>query len=223
MKYIKGAVEIFLKKKNFIYFLKIQAFLLPLAFISFVWSLILTFKAENLAQSLSTNSVFMFSSVLLNLLNAVIYLFVTVASIEAIRRVSENSSLSVQEAFLVAKAKAWKFLLIGILKGAILLIGFLLLIIPGIIFSVWFAFSGMEIVLNKTGVKESLSKSKALVIRRFWPVLGKLFVIGIFVTVLQIIFTILPYGIGNLMSPVFGILFLLPIYLLFKELEAHKA
>ena len=223
MKYIKGAVEIFLKKKNFIYFLKIQAFLLPLAFISFVWSLILTFKAENLAQSLSTNPVFMFSSVLLNLLNAVIYLFVTVASIEAIRRVSENSSLSVQEAFLVAKAKAWKFLLIGILKGAILLIGFLLLIIPGIIFSVWFAFSGMEIVLNKTGVKESLSKSKALVIRRFWPVLGKLFVIGIFVTVLQIIFTILPYGIGNLMSPVFGILFLLPIYLLFKELEAHKA
>ena len=223
MKYIKGAVEIFLKKKNFIYFLKIQAFLLPLAFISFVWSLILTFKAENLAQSLSTNSVFMFSSVLLNLLNAVIYLFVTVASIEAIRRVSENSSLSVQEAFLVAKAKAWKFLLIGILKGAILLIGFLLLIIPGIIFSVWFAFSGMEIVLNKTGVKESLLKSKALVIGRFWPVLGKLFVIGIFVTVLQIIFTILPYGIGNLMSPVFGILFLLPIYLLFKELEAHKA
>ena len=223
MKYIKGAVEIFLKKKNFIYFLKIQAFLLPLAFISLVWSLILTFKAENLAQSLSTNPVFMFSSVLLNLLNAVIYLFVTVASIEAIRRVSENSSLSVQEAFLVAKAKAWKFLLIGILKGAILLIGFLLLIIPGIIFSVWFAFSGMEIVLNKTGVKESLSKSKALVIRRFWPVLGKLFVIGIFVTVLQIIFTILPYGIGNLMSPVFGILFLLPIYLLFKELEAHKA
>ena len=223
MKYIKGAVEIFLKKKNFIYFLKIQAFLLPLAFISFVWSLILTFKAENLAQSLSTNPVFMFSSVLLNLLNAVIYLFVTVASIEAIRRVSENSSLSVQEAFLVAKAKAWKFLLIGILKGAILLIGFLLLIIPGIIFSVWFAFSGMEIVLNKTGVKESLSKSKALVIGRFWPVLGKLFVIGIFVTVLQIIFTILPYGIGNLMSPVFGILFLLPIYLLFKELEAHKA
>ncbi|KKR86138.1 MAG: hypothetical protein UU32_C0021G0004 [Candidatus Woesebacteria bacterium GW2011_GWB1_41_10] len=223
MKYIKGAVEIFLKKKNFIYFLKIQAFLLPLAFISFVWSLILTFKAENLAQSLSTNPVFMFSSVLLNLLNAVIYLFVTVASIEAIRRVSENSSLSVQEAFLVAKAKAWKFLLIGILKGAILLIGFLLLIIPGIIFSVWFAFSGMEIVLNKTGVKESLLKSKALVIGRFWPVLGKLFVIGIFVTVLQIIFTILPYGIGNLMSPVFGILFLLPIYLLFKELEAHKA
>ena len=223
MKYIKGAVEIFLKKKNFIYFLKIQAFLLPLAFISLVWSLILTFKAENLAQSLSTNPVFMFSSVLLNLLNAVIYLFVTVASIEAIRRVSENSSLSVQEAFLVAKAKAWKFLLIGILKGAILLIGFLLLIIPGIIFSVWFAFSGMEIVLNKTGVKESLLKSKALVIGRFWPVLGKLFVIGIFVTVLQIIFTILPYGIGNLMSPVFGILFLLPIYLLFKELEAHKA
>ena len=223
MKYITEAIRIFFKKDNFIYFFKIQAFLLPLAFVSVVWSLILAFKAESLAESLSTNPIFIFSSVALNLLNAVIYLFVAVASIEAIRRVLENSSFSVYEAFLVAKARVWKFLSMGILKGVVLLAGFLLLIVPGVIFSVWFAFSRMEIVLNNVGAKESLSKSKALVAGRFWSVFGRLFVIGIFVTVFQVVFTTFPYGLGNLISPLFGILFTLPVYLLYRELEAHMA
>ena len=97
MKYITEAIRVFFKKDNFIYFFKIQAFLLPLAFVSVVWSLILAFKAESLAESLSTNPIFIFSSVALNLLNAVIYLFVAVASIEAIRRVLENSCIILKE------------------------------------------------------------------------------------------------------------------------------
>ena len=218
---IRKSLEIFSKKENFIYFFRIQAFLLPIALISFIWGLILSFNSANLSESLSTNPVFIFLSTGLGLINSLIYFFVAIASIEAVRRVLDNSTLSVREAFLVAKAKAWKFALMGILKGIIILGGLLLLIIPGIIFSVWYAFTGLEVVLNGAGVKESLSKSKALVQGRFWPVLGRLFVVGIFVMIIQVIFTTFPYGLGNLMSPLFGILFLLPIYLLFKELEGR--
>lgn len=223
MKYITEALRIFFKKKNFIYFAKVQAFLLPVAFISFTWSQVVRFGSEKLSESMSTNPVFLFANTGLGLINTVIYLFVAVASIEAIRRVTEGSSFSVREAFLVAKKRVWKFFLAGTLKLAILVGGFLLLIIPGIIFSVWFAFSGIEIVLNNAGVKESLSKSKALVVGRFRPVFGKLFVIGIFTILVSIVFTLLPFNLGSLISPFFGILLTLPVYLLFKELAPTRS
>lgn len=223
MKYIKEAVQIFSKKENFIYFAKVQAFLLPVAFISFVWSQVVRFGSEKLSESLSVNPVFLFANTGLGLINTVIYLFVAVASIEAIRRVIEGASFSVREAFLVAKSKVWKFFLAGLLKLAILMGGFLLLIIPGIIFSIWFTFSGIEIVLNNAGVKESLSRSKALVVGRFRQVLGKLFVIGIFTILESIVFTFLPFNLGTLISPFFGILLTLPVYLLFKELAPTQS
>lgn len=222
MKYLIESVKIFFQKENFIYFAKIQAFLLPVPVIFFIWSLILRFGSAKLSESLSAGPTLFLLSIALSFVNVVISLFVEIALIEAIRRVRDGFSLSVREAFRVAKSKTWKFFLLGLLKVVILAVGFLFLLIPGIIFAVWFVFSKFEVVLHQAGVRESLAKSKALVGGRFWWVLGRLLIFEIFAVLAQIVFALLPYSLGTLVSLFFVVLFILPFYLLFKELEGRE-
>jgi len=218
---IRKSVETFFKKENLIFFLKIQLPLLPLILISFVWSLILEFGADRLPEGLSTNPAVLFSASILGLLNAVIYLFVAIASIVAIKRVLEGGVLSFSESYSQVKSKLLKFALVNLLRGIILLFGFLFLIIPGVIFFVWFMFAHFEVVLTGAGIRESLSRSKALVAGKFWKVLGRLVVFGLFQILVQTFLTILPLNIGSLISPLLGILFILPILLLYQELVAQ--
>lgn len=215
---IKKSIETFFKKENLSFFLKIQLPLLPLILISVVWSLVLEFGADRLPEGLSTNPVVLFSASILGFLNAVIYLFVAIASIFAIKRVFEGGALSFSESYSQVKSKLLKFGLVNLLRGLILLFGFLLLIVPGVIFLVWFTFAHFEVVLTGAGVKESLSKSKALVAGKFWKVLGRLVVFGLFQVLVQTLLTILPLNIGSLISPLLGILFILPVYFLYQEL-----
>jgi hypothetical protein len=219
---IQKSFGIFFDKKNLIYFIKVQSPLLPLAFISFSWSLVLAFAAEGLSESISTSPLFISFNTIIGILNSLVYLFVSIASIEAIRRVLKGSQPSIGEIYTFAKTRAWKYSLMLLLKGIILLFGFLLLIIPGVLFSVWFAFSGFEIVLNNSGVRESLSKSKDMVKGRFWPVLGRFLVFMGFAILVSIAISILPLGIGTLVTPLSGILLLLPTYLLYQELAGQE-
>lgn len=218
---IKKSVQTFFKKENLVFFLKIQLPILPLTLISFIWSLILEFGAERLPEGLSTNPVVLFSASILGLLNAIIYLFVVIASIFAIKSVLEGGSASFSLIYSQVKSKLLKFALVNFLRGLILLVGFILLVIPGVIFLVWFTFSHFEVVLTGAGIKESLSRSKALVAGKFWKVLGRLIVFGLFQLLIQVFLTILPFNIGSLISPLLGILFILPVFLLYQELAAQ--
>jgi hypothetical protein len=146
---------------------------------------------------------------------------VAIASIFAIKKVLEGGALSFSESYSLVKSKLLKFALVNFLRGIILVIGFLLLIVPGVVFLVWFVFAHFEVVLTEAGIKESLSRSKALVAGKFWKVLGRLVVFGLFQVLVQMILTILPLNIGSLISPLLGILFILPVYLLYQELAAR--
>jgi hypothetical protein len=93
--------------------------------------------------------------------------------------------LSFKEEILATKSLIIPSFLGGLLYGLIVFGGLLLLIIPGIIFSVWYAFSAMGIVLDKKPVLESLSYSKSLVMGRFWKTLLYIFVPAFCITVFQ--------------------------------------
>lgn len=69
----------------------------------------------------------------------------------------------------------------------ILLGGFFLLIVPGIIFLIWFAFSMYFLVLEDTGIVDSLKKSKALVQGRLGAVLWRLIAPGVVFALLYIV------------------------------------
>ncbi|TSC85405.1 MAG: hypothetical protein G01um101416_873 [Microgenomates group bacterium Gr01-1014_16] len=61
-----------------------------------------------------------------------------------------------------------KVLVTGLLTGLAVAGGFLLLIIPGFIFSYWFAFTNQIVVIENLSGTAALSRSKQLVKGRFW-------------------------------------------------------
>jgi hypothetical protein len=70
------------------------------------------------------------------------------------------------------------------------------------------------------GVKQALLKSKELVKGIYWKMLGRLIVFGAFAMIVQMILSVVPYGLGSIISSLCGGLYMLPLYLLYKELSA---
>jgi hypothetical protein len=84
------------------------------------------------------------------------------------------SGLKANESLKKGINKFWSLLWVSILSGLMVLGGFILLVIPGIIFSIWVS-QAIFVVLfeDKTGTK-AIRRSKALVKGLFWPVFGRL-------------------------------------------------
>jgi hypothetical protein len=78
-------------------------------------------------------------------------------------------------------------ILASILVGLVVIGGMILLIIPGIIFSVWFAFVFYAVVLDNKKTTEAMKASKALVSGRWWSVFWLLLAPGIVFAVVMII------------------------------------
>jgi hypothetical protein len=74
--------------------------------------------------------------------------------------------------------RAWQrapvFILVQVVNSLIVIGGSLLLLIPGFMFWVWYAFSAQELVLHKQHGLVALSASRNLVRGRFWPVAWRL-------------------------------------------------
>jgi hypothetical protein len=69
----------------------------------------------------------------------------------------------------------WPLFLVALLQGLIVFGGLVLLIVPGILFLVWYSFSQFAVILeNKQGL-DALAWSKSIVEGHFWRVLWKLF------------------------------------------------
>jgi len=209
---IKKSVNIFSNKENFIYFVKIYALLLPFSIFSLFQSLMLN------SDALPKNVLFTVIIVAVNILNFLVYILVSVAGIDAVRRVIEKDKLSFKSTIVFAWKKYKLFFLLTILLGLVVGLGFVLLIIPGLLFMVWFSLSRFIVVESKVGIKEAFVKSKELVKGRFWPVLGRLIVFGLFSSIVGFVVAVVPYGIGAALGVFLEALFLLPSYLLYKEL-----
>ncbi len=105
------------------------------------------------------------------------------------------------------------------LKGIIILIGFALFIIPGIILSVWFGFPLYSFVFDDVKGGKALTASKNLVKGYWWAVFGRLCLLFIVMYVISFIpflgllinlFILMPFSI------VYG-------YVIFEDLKRIKA
>lgn len=114
----------------------------------------------------------------------------SVAFVRAIaRRYTGQDAKDVRSELETAKPLFWPAVLASILAGLIILGGMILFIIPGIIFSIWYAFVLYAVALDNNTATGSLKASKDLVTGRWWSVFWRLlapgFVFGFLAVLLQ--------------------------------------
>jgi hypothetical protein len=97
----------------------------------------------------------------------------------AINNILEGNPVSIKESYKTGLKKFLPYLWIFILAGLTTFGGFLLLIIPGIIFAVWFLFAPYVLIIKDTRGISALAISRQLVRGNWWYVLGTPLVCGI--------------------------------------------
>lgn len=104
------------------------------------------------------------------------------ASGALLRSVSEyylGNDVSVGEAYQYVLPKIGTLIWAGFLVGLVTALGFLLLIVPGIIFGLWFALVTPAIIVEGLAASQGMSRSKALASGNLGKIFSTLFVAGI--------------------------------------------
>ena len=117
---------------------------------------------------------------IINIPVALLQLLFIVSVIYALIRIPQNKT-SFKKAIKGGASFYWKMLLLNLLLGIALMFLSLLLIVPGIIFAVYWSFSIYVIVNDNCSVTESLRRSKNLVESRWWKVFGYSLLMGLII------------------------------------------
>lgn len=221
---IKRSVDIFFNKNNIVVFFKIYSPLVPFQVLYLFQNYYLNSQFKLLGlnspqEVFSKNPWFLVWVIALNVLSVFVSFIVELASITAMPSIVSGKKVGIKKLFKNAWTKILPFAVLLLLVGLLQVGGLLLLIIPGVLFTVWFGFSKFIFVEKNTGITDSLRQSKNLVKGSFWKVLGRLALFILFTFAVQTAFAFIPYGVGAVVVQLFGGLILLPYYLLYTELR----
>lgn len=152
---------------------------------------LLSLASSFVSNSVSINSRFAFVSILLPVAMFLVSLVFVISIYQtAASTIGNKPSLSLNRQLSKSAKKYWSFLVANILLGIIVGAGFILLVIPGIIFAVWY-FSALYIMATEdVSAMTALDNSKKLVAGRWWKVLGYLIVLGLMVGIPVVIISI---------------------------------
>ena len=132
---------------------------------------------------------------LFRLIGGIVSLVVAVSAIRISLRLHDGGSAEVRDLFAWDGPTLWRYFLASLLYSVIVAVGLVLLIVPGVIFSVRYAFYGYAVVEQNAGPREALAQSAAATRGAWWTV--SLF--GL-VTILVNILGALLLGIGLLVT-----------------------
>lgn len=132
--------------------------------------------------------------VILILITIIIFLWSRVALLFSIKE--REARIGIRDSFARGWSKIISYFWISILVGFITVIGFLLFIIPGIIFSIWFSLATYVLVAEGSTGRRALSRSKQLVSGFWWKVLWRFLVIGIIALIISFIISLFEGLIG---------------------------
>jgi len=146
----------------------------------------------------------------------VINFWVHIAFFYAIKQ--QDANADAKSLLAISWSKIWQCGWIAFLMGVISLAGFLLFIVPGVIFSVWFGLSLYVFVFEDIKGMKALYRSKELVQGYWWPVFGRFFVFGICSALA---------GAIPIVGPLANILFIVPLstmygYFIYEDLKRVK-
>ncbi|MFA5076176.1 MAG: hypothetical protein WC480_02030 [Patescibacteria group bacterium] len=112
-------------------------------------------------------------------------------SIALITFLKENGQLNISDAFNKNANLFWAYLWLMIIVSLIVLGGFVLLIIPGIIWAIYFCLASYSLVCEGIRGYAAAKRSKQLVKGYWWAVFGRLFLLGL--TLIAIFFVFSPF------------------------------
>jgi hypothetical protein len=141
---------------------------------------------------------------------------------QAIYQAAQGKQLSIKTMLQLAWKKLLSYLLASLASGFLILLGFLLFIIPGIILIVWFFLVSYVVVVEKTGPIQTLKRSKKLVKGHFWGVLGRLTLIFFLSTLVSALLIRLGF-IGPIVNLLLSPLWMIFGYLIYQDLAKAKA
>jgi len=124
-----------------------------------------------------------------NVLAGLVGVLSTLAIAYVVKMKIDGQAISFSQAWEKAVSKWMTTLGTGILEGIFAVLLFLLLIVPGIIFSVYWMFATYAVVLQDKSGEGALKYSKAIVQGRWWKVLGY-----------SLVFILIIYGISLIVN-----------------------
>ncbi|MFH1291959.1 MAG: hypothetical protein ABIH87_02060 [bacterium] len=167
---IKQSLELY--QKNFKKILPYILFLLIPAFVLIALAVGLLFIYAYAEAYLPFISIVIF---IVFLASSIYSIWVKIALAKTIKACYENQNPGdCKQMFTSSWHLIWPAILITILVILIMIGGYILFIIPGVIFMIWFIFVFYAVVLDEKKVIESLSFSKNLVVGRWWPIVLRL-------------------------------------------------
>lgn len=214
VEYIKEAIKIYFKKENMIFFVKVMSF-------STIFSSIATYINSYFTSS--NMYVQRYDDVNLSILISIFTIISVVVTLwlqsSAFFSVL-NMEKSVKDVVKMSIYKLLPFFGISFVLGLINIFGLLLLVVPAVIFGLWFSFTLYLYFEKGVRLTEALKTSKALVKGKMMKVLGRFVVFGLFSMLVSVLFTFIPFA-GSVVLGLLSPLLILPSYLLYKDLSVN--
>lgn len=92
-----------------------------------------------------------------------------------------------KEIFLETKSWFWSYLSLSLLTAVLVILWGLLLIIPGIIYAVFYSFAVYVLFFEKKTGRAAIKRSQEIISGYWWPVFGRFFLVGLLVAAVSII------------------------------------
>jgi len=151
---------------------------------------------EAIALLFSLLAVTLAVAFLLGILTWVINTVVHGIAVKFASDVAEKGHASLRESFSMALSRLGPLLVAGLVSGILIILGLLLLIIPGIIIAIMFSLVVPAIMIEQKGAFESLGRSRKLLSKRWGKTFVLLLLIGIIFLIASGIIGLLTTSLG---------------------------
>lgn len=146
-----------------------------------------------------------------------------------------DKTVSAKEVFSKTKHLVWPYFIVTLVSGILVLLWSILFIIPGIIFAIYYTFSALIVIYENKKPWQSIQESKALVKNYWWATFGRLFFIGVIISIISFGLTLigdqmpeksLYFAVWNVLTQILMVIispiFIVYSYLLYKNLKEVK-
>lgn len=122
-----------------------------------------------------------------------IYMVMNILTSIALLLGFSGQASGVMAAYKTAWSYFFRYLGLSILVMLIVVVGYLLLIVPGVIFNIWFLLAAYVLVLENTGIVEAMRRSRNYVKGKWWAVFQRAVIVLIIAMVFFPLFALVAY------------------------------